>query len=164
MVVVGLLLLLAYLQLFYDPCGRKSANRYVKNESTYRLVIANEGSHFKDSIARILVRHYESEGVKVEVIPMAFLPELNTKDYTALVVLHSWYTWNPPPVVEQFIKEQQGCLDKITVMTTSAKGSLKMDEVEAITGASRIEEAAVYANQIMERIDSLLGAGPYDRP
>jgi hypothetical protein len=156
-IVPGILLVMVYFQFLYDPCDRKSATGFDTNGLQYRLVIANEGSHFKDSIARILLRHYEAEKVQVNVISLSSLSDLKTTGYTALVILHSWYTWIPPPEVERFIKKNRGCLDKIAVLTTSTEGSLKMDEVDAITGASRIEEAAVYANKIIEKINPLLG-------
>lgn len=160
LLVSGLLLVMAYFQFFYDPCDRKSAAGFDTNGLQYRLVIANEGSHFKDSIARILLRHYETEKVQVNVIPLSSLSDLKTTDYTALVILHSWYTWKPPPEVARFIKKQRRCLGHIVVLTTSTEGSLQMDAVDAITGASKMEEAVLYANKIIERINSLPGSMP----
>jgi menaquinone-dependent protoporphyrinogen IX oxidase len=160
LLVSGVLLVMAYFQFFYDPCGWRSSPGLVNNGSPFILVIANEGSHFKDSIARILLRHYETEKVQVNVIPLSSLSDLKTTDYTALVILHSWYTWKPPPEVDRFIKKQRRCLDQIVVLTTSTEGSLQMDAVDAITGASKMKEAVIYANKIIERINSLPGSMP----
>ncbi|MEX2350166.1 MAG: hypothetical protein WD554_04750 [Flavobacteriaceae bacterium] len=158
-IVLSILVVLAYFQLVYNPCGYGSAKGFFNNSSQheYSLVIVNEGSHFKDSVTRILVNYYEPELVQVKVIPLTSLSKLKVKDFSAVVVLHSWHTWNPPPEVASFIKEQRACLNKIVVLTTSSEGTLKMDEVDAITGASRVEEATKYANKIIEKVNPLLG-------
>lgn len=153
-IILGILLVLSYFQWFYDPCGNGNTKG---SWPEYSIVIANEGSYFKDSITRILVHHYETEGVQVKVIPLYSLPKVKPKDFSAVVVIHSWYTWNPPPEVAHFIKNQSACLDKIVVLTISSNGTYKMNEVDAITGASRIKEATIYANKIIAKLNPLLG-------
>jgi hypothetical protein len=154
MIVLGLLGLLIYMQLFYNPCG----NRIFKfnSHNNYNLVIANEGSHFKDSVVRVLIQHYSNKPINIKTIPLSALSQIDTKDYNAIVIIHSWYTWNPPPEVEKFIQSQQGCLNNIVVLTTSYHGSLKMDEVDAITGSSKIMEVEMYASIIIDRLNLLL--------
>lgn len=154
LIVLGLLGLLLYMLLFYNPCGY-SHFKY-KSPDNYNLVIANEGSHFKDSVVRVLIKHYSSKPVNIKTIPLSVLSQIDTKDYNAIVIIHSWYTWNPPPEVEKFIQSQQGCLNNILALTTSYHGSLKMEELDAITGASKINDAEMYASKIIDRLNLLL--------
>lgn len=100
---LGVLLIFVGLQLLYNPCDTYRFKS--KGHSTYGLVIANEGSYFKDSITRILVQHYEGKFVKVNVVPLKSLNNLKAKEFEAIVIIHSWHTWNPPPEVERFIKK-----------------------------------------------------------
>lgn len=153
-IVLGLLGLLLYMLLFYNPCG-KSHFKF-NSRDNYSLLIVNEGSHFKDSVARILIDHYRSKPMDIKTISLNSLSQINAKDYNAIVIIHSWYTWNPPPEVEKFIKKQQHCLNNIVVFTTSFQGSLKMDEVDAITGSSKIIDAEIYASKIIDRLNPFL--------
>jgi hypothetical protein len=152
---LAVLVIFVGLQLLYNPCD--SYRFKTKGHSTNGLVIANEGSYFKDSITRILVQHYEGKSVKVKVLPLKYLNNLKANDFAAIVIIHSWHTWNPPPEVERFIKKQAACIEKMVVVTTSSDGTHKMEEVDAITGASKIENASVYAYKIIEKIDPILG-------
>jgi len=152
---LGVLVIFVGLQLLYNPCDSYRFNR--NEHAPYDLVIANEGSYFKDSITRILVQHYEGKSVKVKVLPLKSLNNLKANDFAAIVIIHSWHTWNPPLEVERFIKKQTACMDKLVVMTTSSNGTHKMEGLDAITGASKIEKATVYAQKIIEKLDPLLG-------
>lgn len=152
---LGVLLIFVGLQLLYNPCD--SYRFKSKGHSTNGLVIANEGSYFKDSITRILVQHYEWKSVKVKVLPLKYLNNLKANDFAAIVIIYSWHTWNPPPEVERFIKKQAACMDKMVVVTTSSGGTHKMEGVDAITGTSKIENANVYAYKIIEKTDPILG-------
>jgi hypothetical protein len=153
--VLGLLVVFVLLQLLYNPCD--SYRFQMKSQSNHGLVIAHEESGFKDSIARILVHHYTAEKRPVKVISLASLPKIKTKDFSAVVVIHSRHSLNPPREVAQFIKKQRGCLDKVVVLTTSGEGTHQMEGGAAITGVSKIEGADFYAHKIIEKLDPLVG-------
>lgn len=159
LLLLGILLVLSYFQWFYDPCANGNTKGFINTSSQpeYSVVIANEGSNFKDSIASILVRHFENESVQVKVIPLSSLSKVEPKDFSAVVIIHSLYTRNPPPEVAHYIKNQSACLDKIVVMTISSNGTYKMDDVDAITGASKIKEVTMYANKIIAKLNPILG-------
>ena len=105
----------------------------------------------------MLVHHYEGKSVKVKVLPLKSLNNLKANDFAAIVIIHSWHTWNPPPEVERFIKKQAAYMDKMVVVTTSSDGTHKMDEVDAITGASRMEEVTLFTTKIIKKLNPLLG-------
>ena len=159
LLLLSILLGVSYFQWFYDPCANENTKWFIKKSSRpeYNVVIANEESHFKDSITQILVRHYEHKSVQVKVIPISLLPMIEPKDYSAVVIIHSLYTWRSPPEVAHFLKNQIACSDKIVVFTTSSNGTYKMDNVDAITGASRIKEVTMYADKIIVKLNPLLG-------
>jgi len=154
MIVLGILGLVLYVLFFYNPCNYSHKNPNPNNK--YQLLIANEGSHFKDSVVRVLTQHYSSKPVNIKIIPLSALSQIEPKAYHALVIIHSWYTWKPPSEVEEFILKHNNCLNNIIILGTSFHGSLKMEELDAITGASKMSDANGYAQKLIEKINPLL--------
>ena len=48
----------------------------------------------------------------------------------------------------------------MVILTTSGEGSYKMDEVDALTGESIVEEAPAYFDKIIDRLKPLLENKP----
>lgn len=154
MIVLGILGLVLYALFFYNPCNYSHKNPNPNNK--YQLLIANEGSHFKDSVVSVLTQHYSSKPVNIKIIPLSALSQIEPKEYHAIVLLYSWYTWKPPPEVEGFVHKHHNCLENIVSFSTSFYGNLKMKELDGITGASKMSDANGYAQKLIEKINPLL--------
>ncbi|MCX7550892.1 hypothetical protein [Xanthomarina sp. F2636L] len=153
-ILLGLLGLVLYILLFYNPCNYSHFK--FKSPDNYNLLIANEGSHFKDSVVRVLIQHYHSKPVSIKTIPLSFLPETDVKDQDAILIIHSWYTWKPPLEVEKFIHKHRDCLNNIVMLGTSHQGNLKMEELDAITGPSKMTDVKSYTSKIIDKLTPLL--------
>ncbi|MBQ0734737.1 hypothetical protein [Aquimarina celericrescens] len=121
-----------------------------------KLLIATQGSTFKDSITNKLVNHYKSDSIFIKVIDVSSLVDIKPDEYTGIVIMHTWENWKPPFVVREFIEQTIDQRDKIVVLTTSGEGTYKMAEVDAITGESNLEEISNYAKKMITRTELIL--------
>lgn len=157
--VISILLLLFFA---FAVWYKYEYSMYVVNERTIKnpefeekLLVVTQGSAFKDSITRGIVDHYQSDSVFIRIIDVSQLPEINLKDYDAMVLMHTWENWKPPMPVEDFINGLEDERDKIIVLTTSGNGGYKMENVDAITGESDLERAPEFTNKILVRLNPL---------
>lgn len=121
-----------------------------------KILIATQGSAFKDQITNGVVNYYEKDSVYIKVIDVSALVGVNPTDFHAILLIHTWENWQPPESVETFINRTRDIQDKIIVLTTSGEGSFKMEGVDAITGESKLENASSYINEITKRLEFLL--------
>lgn len=126
------------------------------NNTEKKLLIATQGSDFKDSITNAVVNHYKSEAIFIKVIDIKDLEQIDPDDFNALLVLHTWENWKPPVEVKVFIERSKNEAKKMVVLTTSGDGDYKMENVDAITGESIIKDIPHFTEQIFERLNPIL--------
>ena len=122
-----------------------------------KLIIATQGSKFKDSITDGLVARYGSDSVFIRIVDVSKLPEVRLDDYQAMVLMHTWENWKPQIAVDSFInrlKEHEK--QKIVVLSTSGQGDFKMENIDAITGESTLEDISKHLDAIIRKVDPLL--------
>jgi hypothetical protein len=119
------------------------------------VLVAAQGSPYKDAVADTLVRHLREKQAYVRVADVSQLPGVNEHDWDAIVLLHSWERWQPPPVVQQFV-ERLNDRRTLVVLTTSGSGESRMACVDAVTSASEVSRAGADAQQLIQRVDQLL--------
>ena len=123
-----------------------------------KLLIATQGSRFKDEITTGIVNQYSSDSIYIKIIDISALKDIDPKDFNALVILHTWEKWQPPAPVKTFIDRTKIDKKRIVVLTTSGEGTYKMEEVDAITGASILQNAPAFTKTIISRLTPLLKA------
>lgn len=121
-----------------------------------QLLIATQGSDFKDALTKGLVDYFKSDSIFIQVEDVQVLEVIDPEKYDALVIIHTWENWKPPVVVQSFIERTKKYSQKIVVLTTSGEGSYKMDDVDAITGESILANTEIYVDQIIDRLEPLL--------
>lgn len=121
-----------------------------------KLLIATQGSPFKNEITSNITDYYKNDSIYIKVIDVSQLPEINPINYKAIVLIHTWENWKPPKEVEYFIEKNISNQDNIIVLTTSGKGSFKMKDMDAITGESKIENTTYYSNLIIKKLEDLI--------
>jgi len=154
---LGVLFLIFGLWYKYEY-SMETANEFEVNspDLNSKVLIATQGSKFKDEITKGVVKYYEKDSVYIKVIDVTTLAGADPIDYNAIVVIHTWENWQPPADVELFINRTRAIQEKIIVLTTSGEGSYKMEGVDAITGESKLENTSSYINQITTRLEFLL--------
>jgi len=155
--VIGLLLILFAVWYKYTYAMDKAEQFQVNTSSLHvKLLIATQGSDFKNSVTQKIVNHYKKDSIFIKVIDISELPKIDTENYSAIVLIHTWENWEPPLDIKTFIERTESYKEKIIVLTTSGKGSFKMDNIDAITGESILEDTALVSNQIIEKLAPLL--------
>lgn len=155
--IVGAILLLLAIWYKYTY-SMDVASEYGINNPTFqkKLLIATQGSNFKDAITNSLVDNYKQDSIYIKVIDISSLQKVALENYNAIVLIHTWENWKPPSEVKLFIDKNIAFQDKMIVMTTSGEGSFKMKNVDAITGESKLENVEFYSNKIIEGLKPLL--------
>ncbi|MBO6607489.1 hypothetical protein [Psychroserpens sp.] len=128
--------------------------------SSKRLLIATQGSDFKDSVVQEVVTQFKADSLAIKVIDVSGLAKIDPNDYTALLLIHTWENWKPPKEIEKFIHRTKINQDKIVVITTSGDGSYHMDGMDAITGPSKPENIRPMAEDAIKRLQSILERTP----
>ncbi len=162
-VVVGTLItLLAIFFLFAlwykNKYSMETAQTYEVNSPNLekKLLLATQGSDFKNTVTQAIVDYYKSDSVFIKVIDISALNEVAPTDYRAILVMHTWEYEKPPAEVATFIERTLAHRDKIVVLTTSGPGTAKMEGVDAITGESKMDDAPHVVENIFNRLNPLL--------
>ena len=119
------------------------------------ILIATQGSEYKDAIVKDLVEHYRSQPIYVKVTDVTNLGEVDESVWDAILILHTWEMWKPQPDAEAFLNKVED-QSKVVVLTTSGEGDAKMETVDAVTGASVMEAVPSKVDEVKARIDMIL--------
>lgn len=121
-----------------------------------KLLIATQGSEFKNTITTAFVDYYKKESIYIKVIDISSLADVNPVNYDALLVIHTWENWNPPASIKAFMDRTVEHREKMVVLTTSGQGTYKMEGIDAITGESILDETPMYVDKILKGLNPLL--------
>lgn len=119
-----------------------------------KVLIATQGSRFKDAVVNGLLDHLMQKSAHVRVIDVTALPGINETDWDVLVLIHTWEMRKPPVEVKTFVARAQH--DKLVVVTTSGAGDFKMEGVDAISSASKMVNVPARVDEVTRRIDDIL--------
>ena len=154
-VIVAFFLFLLWYQNRYamDVVSPYSINQIAFEK---KLLIAAQGSSFKDEVASGIVHSFKSDSIYIEVLDIKELQEISPEDFDAIVIMHTWEYGKPPIAVKEFIYRTEKYKNRIVVVTTSGEGSYKMENVDAIAGESILEDTPVFVDEIIRRLTPLL--------
>lgn len=156
LLVLGLLLCLAlWYKVAYSMDTAKSYE-IRNNTSSKTLLIATQGSDFKNSVVQEVITHFKRDSINIKVIDISGLNTIDANSYTAILLVHTWENWKPPVQIENFIHRTKQHQDKIVVITTSGDGSYRMEDIDAITGASLPENILPMAEESIKRLQTVL--------
>jgi hypothetical protein len=125
--------------------------------SAQRVLIATQGSRFKDALVAGLVRHLLSRSVYVSVIDVSGLPGVKASEWTAIVLIHTWEYSRPQADARAFL-DRLAERQRVVVVTTSGSGKEAMPGVDAISAASVMGDPPAPLAAVTGRIDALLDA------
>lgn len=122
-----------------------------------RVLIATQGSDFKDALTAGLIDQLERRSAFVKVIDVTELGSIREADWNAMVVMHTWEMRKPPIAVKAFVDRTRQ-RDKLVVLTTSGAGDFKLEGVDAISAASQMDDVATRVRELASRVDAILDA------
>jgi len=103
-----------------------------------KVLIASQGSEYKTEIVQGVIDFLKNKSVFIKVVDVSELPTVNTNNWNAIVILHTWEIFKPEENTAEFLKDNYDN-SKMFVVTTSASGDNKIDGIDGISGASPID-------------------------
>lgn len=117
-----------------------------------KLLIATQGSTYKDKLTRELIHEINSDNIYIDKCDITHLPHKVPEDYNAIILIHTWEISNPPREVSELLSKIDDSY-KVFALSTSGSGDEKIDSVDGISGASIISETNVQVDNIVTWID-----------
>lgn len=153
----GLILVLLVFFAIYLLSHRQGIieTREIINPSAkFNVLIASQGSQFKDNLVDSIVKILKERSVNVKIIDVTGLTLINESDWDALIFIHTTEKWQLQPDVKAFLDRAKD-LNKIMLVTTSGDGKWKTADyrVDIITSASANKELPVITQKIKEWLD-----------
>ena len=124
-------------------------------KSEIRVLIATQGSEFKDAVVAGVVDHLKRKGAYIKVIDVSALPQVNENKWNAVVVLHTRENLKPQADTVAYLDRVKD-LNRVIVLATSGRGNYKIEGVNAISSASEMTDVSERALEIKNRLDSIL--------
>jgi hypothetical protein len=152
-----LLIFLLFMVWYKDTYSMKVAKPFEVNSPSNKdhILIATQGSEFKDSLVQEVVNSLKPKSVYIKVIDVSELTTIREADWAAIIILHTWENWKPQKDAKLFI-EQIHDKQKLIVVATSGQGSYHLSDIDGITSASNLTEVSSIANEITGRVTKLL--------
>jgi hypothetical protein len=158
-IIVTVLLLVVSGSLFgyFRRHGMDKAQAYERGAPSLpaHVLVAAQGSAFKDRLVTTLAVQLEQRPAYVKVIDVGGLADVEAADWQAIVIVHSWEFGKPPRAVRDFVA-RSGTKEKIIDVTTSGSGREKFPGVDAISSASVMDEVPELVADIALKIDARL--------
>lgn len=125
--------------------------------ATDRLLIASQGSKFKNALVESVIAELTEDSLYIRVIDVTALGDVLEKEWDAVLIMHTTEQWKLQPEVEEYLGRVQN-LEKVILVTTSGSGEWKSDEydVDILTSASKSDELPALTERITEKIRSIL--------
>ncbi len=120
-----------------------------------RILLATQGSAFKDSIVLGVIEHLKQRPAYVKVIDVGALDSVSESEWDAIVVIHTWEMRQPQKDAKRFIDRVKN-LRKVILLSTSGAGTFKMDGVDEISSASILVDVPARVAEINLRLDAIL--------
>jgi hypothetical protein len=122
-----------------------------------KVLIATQGSDYKNLMVDTLVSRLKAEDVYISIIDISNLSEINQEDWDAEVIIHTTEGYRLPEVVKEYLGRVENS-DEVILLITSGSGEWKPEDckVDALTSASKVADISEKANSIEEKVNSLL--------
>lgn len=154
------LLGISYSWYMYKNSMTKAASYEVNQieSNNKKILIATQGSKYKNKLTNALVTEMKNESDYIKVIDVSDLSEIKVDEWDVIVMLHTWEIWKPPFPVKKFIDRvaTEDSKDKLVVHTTSGDGNYKYPDVDAISGASVLTDIDAIKKKLLHQINNRL--------
>lgn len=160
LVVAGLLVAGALAAWIYrDVYSQKVAESFDINspELDTRVLIATQGSSFKNALVSRITEVLGKKSVYINVIDVSALPEINEDDWQALVLITACQSDEMPAEVNAYLANTRA-LDRLVLLVTSGSGKWRPEGVrlDSISSASTKAQVGPLATEILRRLETLL--------
>ena len=120
-----------------------------------RVLIATQGSEFKDAVVSGVIDHLKTRAAYVKVIDVSALSGVAEDEWDAIVLVHTWEMHKPQADAQAFVNRARS-IPKMVVLSTSGAGDFKMEGIDVISSASTIADVPARVEAIIEKVDAVL--------
>lgn len=155
--IILVLVIIFVIYLLMNKQGVIESSEIGNPELEQKVLIASQGSDFKNALVEGLSTNLEQRQIYIKVLDVTVLSEVSEEDWDAVVLIHTTEMSKLQPDVKAFLDRAHD-LDKVILITTSGPGTWKTDDydVDIITSASKKEELPGLTEDILRRLDVLL--------
>jgi hypothetical protein len=121
-----------------------------------KVLIATQGSDFKDGITAKILAHFMERDVFLQVVDIDDLSDINSSIYNVIVVMHTWEYGSAPESAKDFFALETLDKDKLVVLSTSGAQKHTVKGIDAITGESMIGKVDEVAEDMIKQITAKL--------
>ncbi len=161
LIVLGALIVVLIISfgvyLFVNRQGVAEPFEVGSADMSKKILIASQGSDFKNLMVDTLTSRLKGEDVYISVIDISELKEINQEDWDAEIIIHTTEGYRLPDVVKEYL-ERIGNPDEVILLITSGSGEWKPEEckVDILTSASKVADISELAGSITDKVNSLL--------
>jgi hypothetical protein len=125
-----------------------------------KILIASQGSDFKNTLLEDIVKQLKSDDVYMSIIDCTSLKEDNVKDWNAVVIIHTTKVHQIPKYVSGYL-QQFPDLSNFVLVSTSGGGDEVVTEfeVDSISAASWMPDAEEIAARVVSKVENILTSG-----
>jgi len=135
------------------------------SELTQKVLIASQGSDFKEALVESLTTLLKERPVYVRVVDVTTLEDINQSEWNAVVIIHTTERLRLQPDVKEYLDRSED-LSKVILVTTSGSGEWRTTDydIDVITSASGNSESGSVLRSIVSRLDPILQNESQERP
>jgi len=127
-----------------------------KPNSLYKVLIATQGSSFKNELANSIIGELSDEDFYIKVTDVKNLDIVNPADWTAVVIMHTWEYWKPQEDAAIFLDHYKN-EDNLIVVATSGGNDQMIEGIEGWSSASTLTDIPFLTEQIILKVRHLAG-------
>ena len=152
LVVFSLFAIWYKLQYSMDPVIGFEVN---SAEQPVQILVATQGSPYKNAILEGVMEGIVRPDRYIKVIDVLDLDEVKASPWNAILILHTWEMGKPPITVMPFLNTLPNN-NRLVVHNTAGDGVSSIANIDAISGASVLEEVPSRTEEIVRRINLIL--------
>ena len=122
-----------------------------------KVLIATQGSAFKKQLVAEIIERLKQQSVYIRVIDVTALGGVNEADWNAIILINTCESGKMQADVNAYL-ERLKQPEKVILLTTSGSGDWKPanGRIDSISSASKKDQSAALATEIIQRINRLL--------
>jgi hypothetical protein len=141
----------------FSGCGRKPipANKGIAGKNV--VVILSSDKRFKQEVVTRVAASLEGKNIRVVLDNIDAADAYRAADYGAVVYFTEFWMWHTPSDAKRYF-HRNGDASNIVFMVTSGNPHVKIKKpFDAVTSASSQKQVDRVANEIIARLDAILG-------
>ena len=156
--LIGLIIVSVGLAIFMTIYMMMYSQRVIEpfevgeKSSTEKILIASQGSDYKDMFVKKVIERLENDSLYINVIDVTEIEKENTDDYKAVLIINSIEMYDMQENAKNFISVSGK--DNVIMLATSGNGAMgpKDESVDAITTASTVEDIDDKVDEVSKRL------------